>query len=115
MDVDVMDIDATHDRDVKMAGGDSEDQQVQQLEHLAQDTIHNHSEHQVADDDEEEDENGENDGDDEDDEETWWDPDMDSLESDNSDMGPEDEKGLVMIMMIMDMAPHDSLLSLWVV
>ena len=55
-----------------------------------------------------------NDGDDEDDEDTCsgWDSDMDSLESDNSDMGPEDEKGLVMIMMIMDMAPHDSLLSL---
>jgi hypothetical protein len=41
MDVD-LDMDTAHDDDVHGGG-----QQVRQLEQLAQDAIHNHSEHQV--------------------------------------------------------------------
>ena len=89
---DAMDTDTTHDRDAHMAAGEDQHQQVQQLERLAQDAILNHDEHwaqpedadQVSDGDEGSSEAS-----------SGWDSssDADGLESDNSDMGPEDEEG----------------------
>ena len=94
-DSDTMDIDtahgddAAHDDDAHVTAGDV--QQVHQLEQLAQDAIRGHAEHQVESD------NAEQATDDEGSSDTCsgWDSDVDadSLKSDDSDMGPEDEEG----------------------
>jgi hypothetical protein len=88
---DANDGDTTHDDDRATTTGDG--QQIQQLEQLAQDVIHNHAEN-LIDADRVANLNGDNESSSDTCTDSDSDTDGDSLYSDESDMGPEDGEEL---------------------